>query len=233
MTFLSRIYINPRTRGGRLFLTNRQAMHAAVEGCFPPDGIDKSTGRVLWRLDKDRYRQTLYVVSPIKPDMRHIVEQAGWDGQEWDTADYSTFLSKLDNGQKWAFRLVANPVKALSRGEGKRGKIVPHVGVEHQKRWLLERAHKHGFSLNVQDGAGAIPDLAVTERLDHRFAKSRVSGTNRARQRITLRLVQFDGSLTVENADELREVLVQGIGRGRAYGGGLLTLRRIEPNGLS
>ena len=44
---------------------------------------------------------------------------------------------------------------------------------------------------------------------------------------MTLRVVQFDGVLTVEDADRLRQSLQDGMGRAKGYGCGLMTLRPV------
>ena len=64
MSTLTRIYLNPRKRGGRKLLTNPEAMHAAVRSAFPPD-IDASSARVLWRADSQGDEHILYIVGPV------------------------------------------------------------------------------------------------------------------------------------------------------------------------
>lgn len=211
MSTLTRVLINPATRGGRRLLTQPQAMHAAVRAAFPPDIA--SDGRVLWRVDQHEHQHTLFIVGPEEPDRSVITDQAGWPSRPGDTADYSRFLSQLRTGQEWVFRLTANPVRSLPANGGKRGKVVPHVTPEQQLAWLDGVAERHGF--RVLQGA-------VTRRRDLSFTKSRGG------PRVTLRTAQFDGSLQVTDPEELRRTLAQGIGRGRAYGCGLLTLARAQ-----
>lgn len=69
------------------------------------------------------------------------------------------------------------------------------------------------------------PDVAVTRRDDLSFGRrERDSGR---KGRVALRTAQFDGTLRVTDAELFRQTLTQGIGRGRAYGCGLITLARI------
>ena len=59
------------------------------------------------------------MVSPGVPSFEHLQEQAGWSQQQtWDTRDYSTLLDRLLRGQRYYFRLTANPVVA-TRVDGK------------------------------------------------------------------------------------------------------------------
>ena len=75
--YLTKCEINPARRDARKLLGSPQAMHAAVMAAFPR-AVTAEEGRALWRLDEVRAGTYLYVVSPWKPDLTHVVEQAGW-----------------------------------------------------------------------------------------------------------------------------------------------------------
>ncbi len=61
----------------------------------------------------------LYVVSPEKPDFMHIVEQAGWPMHaEWETKNYEPLLERIAKGQRWHFKLRANPVRKAKEDRG-------------------------------------------------------------------------------------------------------------------
>lgn len=226
MTVLTRMSLNPATRGGRKLLTNRQAMHAAIMAAFSPETHDEMGGRVLWRVDRDAHRHVLYTVSPVEPDLTHLVEQAGWAGQSWDAASYDPFLRRLTRGQRWGFRLAANPVRSVAR-QGARSKVLPHVTPAQQAGWLEERSAGWGFSLvtpRAEDSPAS--GVLVSQRQDDRFG--RVEGATGRRSKVTLRIAQFDGTLEVTDADALRSSLVAGMGRAKGYGCGLMTLRPLE-----
>ncbi|MCK6095593.1 type I-E CRISPR-associated protein Cas6/Cse3/CasE [Micrococcus sp. EYE_162] len=229
MSVLTRMALNPATRGGRKLLSNRQAMHAAVMSAFSPDAHDDMDGRILWRIDHDGHRHVLYMVSPVQPDLIHVVEQAGWLGQSWDAVSYDHFLGRLARGQRWGFRLTANPVRAVARKDA-RSKVVPHVTPAQQVGWLNERAAGWGFSLATPDGSGNPEEsggdhVLVSQRHDDRFG--RVDGDVGRRRRVTLRIAQFDGVLEVTDAAVLRGALLSGMGRAKGYGCGLMTLRPV------
>lgn len=226
MSTLSRVLINPQKRGARKLLSYPQSMHAAVRAAFPPD-IDESSARVLWRVDTNGPTHTLYVHGPEVPDLTHIVEQAGWPTRRGETADLEPFLLSLRRGQDWRFRLVANPVKSVPRGEGKRGKLMPLVSPKTQIEWLLKRSNDHGFGVRINELT--MPEVAVTRTENMAFSKTGspggggiISGENA----VTLRTARFDGVLTVTDVESLRRSLNHGIGRGKAYGCGLLSLAR-------
>lgn len=222
MTVLSRIFINPQTRNGRKLIANRQALHAAVMAAFPPDTPDRNDQRVLWRLDSQAHRHTLYVLSPVQPDFRHVVEQAGWLGQTWDSTDYRPFLDQLTTGQRWAFRLAANPVKSIHQ-PGKRGRVVPHVTPEQQIAWLTDRTADRGFRILPVQEFPEQPDVQVNEIRDLSFDRKH---DVKQHKRVALRIVQFDGSLEITDRQAFQQALTSGIGRAKAYGCGLMTLSR-------
>lgn len=235
MSVLTRMYLNPARRSGQRLLFNRQAMHAAVMAAFSPATHDHMEGRPLWRLDQEgAQRHVLYVVSPKEPDLTHVVEQAGWANERWDSVDYTTFLNRLQRGQRWGFRLTANPVQSVVVGDG-RSKVFPHVTVAQQLQWLQKRAAGWGFDLLTPDGALHTEDseqpvsVTVTQRRDERFNRR---GEHRGKgQHVTLRMAQFDGYLQVADADALRSAMTGGMGRAKAYGCGLMTLRPVPKEG--
>jgi len=228
--YLTRAYLNPRRRGAIRLLGHPQRMHAAVLAGFPPLPAD---ARVLWRLDSDEpHRPVLWMASPYRPDLSHLAEQAGWpasDAPQLETRSYEPLLKRLDAGQRYAFRLTANPTRAIAPdGPGRRGKRVEHVTAFHQAAWLLGRADNAGF--RVLESGTCIPgtddpalQLQLRDRDKVRFTKNNHDGT------ITIARVTYDGMLEVTGPDALRHALTSGIGHARAYGCGLLTLAKSAP----
>lgn len=208
---LTRFEINPRRRDARNMLASPQRMHAAVLAAFPES---RDEGRVLWRLDEGRHDVLLYVVSPDKPDLTHLVETIGRPTYGWQTRDYGGFLERLAAGERWAFRLQANPVHSARSDDGGRGKRVGHVTVAQQTDWFLRQAARHGFV--VPTAAHDEPDVAVRGRRKLRF--------DRRGRTVTLSTAVFEGVLRVEDVTALRAALVGGIGPAKGYGCGLLTL---------
>lgn len=230
MSYLSRFYLNPQSRGGRKLLGNRQVMHAALMAAFPPDALEQQAHRMIWRQDQDGHRHVVYVVSADRPDLTHVIEQGGWQGQVAETAEYDRFLNGLSRGQQWSFRLTANPVKSLAAAQG-RGKVVPHVTPAQQIRWLQDRSEGWGFHVlglgDLEKGDRTDPAVAVTRRQDHRFGRRDVSHRS-SKSRVTVRLAQFDGALQVDDVALLKDALVKGMGRAKAYGAGMMTLRPLQ-----
>jgi CRISPR system Cascade subunit CasE len=220
--YLTRFRFNTARRESRRLLSGPQHLHAAVLHAFPePDRLQGDSGRILWRLDSAaRHDAVLYLASPEEPDLTHLVEQAGWPArgltEGWDTRPYDKLLDALEAGQRWAFRLTANPVHyARSKPDGPK-RWVPHTTVEHQRRWLLDRSERSGFTIAAQ--ADGTPNLVVRDRSWLQFAKAD------APRNVTLTTATFEGVLAIADPEALRHTMVHGIGKAKAYGCGMLTL---------
>jgi CRISPR system Cascade subunit CasE len=213
---LTRLDINPRRREARPLLASPQRLHAAVLAAFPElQERQPVEGRILWRLDEGRHDHVLYIVSPGKPDLTHLVEVAGRPTYGWQTREYDPFLERLQSGQRWAFRLRANPVHNARRADGvSRGKRLAHVTAAQQTRWFHRRAEVSGFV--VVDGSAGEPNMILRARRTLRF--------DRHGKTVTLSTAVFEGILRVEDSDALRTALTNGIGPAKGYGCGLLTL---------
>ncbi|MBO4208860.1 type I-E CRISPR-associated protein Cas6/Cse3/CasE [Micromonospora echinofusca] len=216
--YLTRFQINPARRNARKLLSSPQAMHAAVRAAFAaPEDYERDGTRTLWRLDSSPTATVhLYLVSPGRPDLTHLVEQAGWPTTEtWVTRDYDGLLGSLRPGQQWAFRLTANPTHSGRKtADAKETQRFGYLREPEQIAWLTNRTARHGFTLATQhDG---LPNLRLHRRQTHTFKRG--TGT------VTLTTAIYDGILHVTDTDAFRRALTGGIGHAKAYGCGLLTL---------
>lgn len=219
--FMSRCEVNSSRRGARKLLGSPQAMHAAVMSCFPRSQAG-DIGRVLWRLDEIRGAKFLLITSSVKPDLRVIEEQAGWEqSATTQYKNYGSFLNSIAAGEKYKFRLTANPTHSVRR-DGVRSKRLAHVGRRNQERWLLERCESNGFTIpqlvvgNSQEAVGKA--FSITSSHTWNFRRNAASGRD-----VTLRMVSYEGLLEVIDVESFRNALVGGIGPAKAYGCGLLT----------
>ncbi|HEX6498468.1 MAG TPA: type I-E CRISPR-associated protein Cas6/Cse3/CasE [Micromonosporaceae bacterium] len=223
--FLTRFQINPARRGARKLLSSPQAMHAAVRAAFAATEDHEQGGtRTLWRLDTVAPATVyLYIVSPGRPDLTHLVEQAGWPTtQTWVTRSYDTLLNSLRVGQQWAFRLTANPTHSGRKtADSKDTQRFAYIREEEQATWLADRAPRHGFVLATQQ------DGQLNLRLHHR----RTQTFKRGAADVTLASVVYDGVLEITDTHAFRRALTSGIGHAKAYGCGLLTLAPANETG--
>ncbi|MFT3797943.1 type I-E CRISPR-associated protein Cas6/Cse3/CasE [Microbacterium sp.] len=223
--YLSRIQLNPARRDAQQLLASPHALHAAVQAAFP-DPAPRPEGRVLWRLDVAQHATHVYIVSPTRPDSTHIAEQAGWPSLD-DTQlvrPYSPLLSRIEKGQRYAFRLTANPTHTTRSVEGERGKVFGHVTVAQQERWLLDRQEHAGFLVDML----AAPHAERSEETEVARAlvikDRRTLSFSRRETRVTLRIATYEGSLQVIDRDAFVSALCHGIGRAKGYGCGLMTI---------
>lgn len=235
--YLTRMYLNPRRRQTGRFLHDPQVMHAAVESAFPPRNTNENRrGRTLWRLDADasENKLKLLILSTHEPSLEHIQEQAGWQTEQtWESRTYEQLLTRLTKGQRYGFRLTANPVNTKTDESGK--KRLAHVSTPYQLLWLAKKAEQIGVRfLDEQGVAAPIPTPAPPKDPaevvpPEGFSAVRVTSREklsfkRGQQRVTIARATFEGACEVANVDLLHHALTGGVGRAKAYGCGLLTL---------
>ena len=205
--YLSQVELDPRNRETPRAFNVPRRLHGAVEAAFTGPRT-----RRLWRLDRRASRLWLLILSEERPELSGIVAQFGPPNGIAETRDYAPLLARVAEGTVWRFRLAANPIKNVKVAGG-RGIVRNHVTVSQQEQWLAERAPKHGFALEP-DGFRVVDARWI--------AFDKAAGGNRVR----IHAVTFEGLLRVTDAALFCEALTRGIGRGKAYGLGLLTLMR-------
>ena len=208
--YLSRVELNPAHRAVMKALVSPNLLHGAIEQSF-----SGPRGRNLWRIDTVGGKTWLLVLSRDKPDFTRLAAQFG--ASEWESREYEPLLRRIEKGSVWHFRLIANPTISKTNSRGERGKVLGHITPAYQKQWLSDRAEKHGFSLAEQE-------FDVVQSRWLRFRK----GTEGGRP-VSLLSVTYEGTLTVTDPIMFVQTLTEGMGRGKAYGLGLLTVaqRRI------
>lgn len=190
-------------------LVSPNLFHGGIEAAFPGERTRK-----LWRIDKIGYHCYLLLLSDKKPMLEHMVKQFGFSEKEqgWEIKDYHTLLNKVSNNTVWHFRLVANPTKSFSNGSGKRGSIHAHSIPYYQKKWLIDRCERNGFLVKEEE-------FTILESKWKRFHK----GAERNKT-VTLLAVTYEGVLRITDVEKFQKVLLEGLGRGKAYGMGMLTI---------
>ena len=243
MSYFTRFHINMTRRETRSMLSSPYRLHAAIAGSFPSSGAESAGDeRALWRIDRRQDGSAvLYIVSPTKPSLVGLDEQIGFpdlDDPQWVTRDYDPFLRQIAEGQRYTFRLVANPVVKRRLEQDGVEKRISHLTMLQQAAWLAgkdaylgteaevpelfyrqdeSRAQRNGFAICNEGPDGAL-SLIVSDSRKRDFRRKE------GERPVTVATARYDGILEVTDADKLRHALTHGIGHAKAFGCGLLTL---------
>ena len=204
--YLSRVELDPTRRSTMAALAAPQKLHGAVESAFAGE-----RRRRLWRLDRLGERLYLLLLSEDAPELSGVVEQFG-TGAAAETRSYDPLLQRVEPGSCWQFRLTVNPTRSKkdSADHTARGPLKPCYLEVEQEEWLWAQAAQHGFA--VSEGS-----FAVTRKQTYHFKKN---GT----RPVTLLAVTYEGVLQVTDPEAFKALLCKGVGRGKAYGLGLMTI---------
>ena len=234
--YLSRLILNPTHRSVWRDLGDCQALHRAVMSAFPltpGTGDARSALGVLYRVEEHRTGAVdLLVQSKVAPDWtvfeRGYLQDTGEDLKNPACKSVAHYYHSLVTGAVLAFRLRANPTRKIDTKTGadrrrRNGKRVELRGEEAQLEWLRRKSEQAGFQvLSVR----ADPYVPNVRAIHGTKATGKRPGT--AATRLTLASVLFEGMLRVTNTEKFRRALEQGVGTGKAYGFGLLSVARVQ-----
>jgi CRISPR system Cascade subunit CasE len=240
--------LNPKCSKVRRDLGNPQELHKTISKGFPeienqehlPKHLRETPRHkfnVLHRLEADRHRgkAVLLVQSGINPDWSFLPEDYA---DELKCKAVQEQYGRIENGMTLMFRLQANPTKRIGKSyrhpdEKKREEFNAKFRDDEKRRrismnkdedrigWLGRKGEETGFRLtNVK--VAPVPNVALAENGKINFRKERNSPN------ITFGSVVFEGVLQVTDAEKFREALQKGIGSGKAYGFGLLSVARSQ-----
>ncbi|HBG02798.1 MAG TPA: type I-E CRISPR-associated protein Cas6/Cse3/CasE [Firmicutes bacterium] len=208
--YLSRVKIDGSNRQKTKDLDHLGAYHNWVEESYPNEVEVGERSRKLWRIDHLGGDSYLLVLSRGKPDLGRL-ERYGVKGSA-ETKDYNVLLNKLGTGDRLRFRLVLNPVVSLSQGKtsGKRGRVIPLVTADQQLQFLEQRSLQHGFSVKKDEVIIASRSFEILKRRNQKPLK--------------ICKVAYEGLLTIGDLELFKAALMNGLGKKKAYGFGLLTV---------
>ena len=242
MTYLSKLILNPRSRDVRRDLADCANLHCRIMSAFPKaasvDNGARHAFSVLYRLDFDERGArppTLLVQSSQAPSWS-VLEPSyfcpmtnGEQNPVWKQIDDS--LKAIGRGAKLTFRLRANPTKRVHAanaqlGASMAGKRIALEGEEEQIAWLKRKATEAGFRVMAVRAQPGVPDAQVIPdgRITGERCRPAAGGAAGTVDRLVFGSVLFDGHLEVFDADLFRAALSLGIGPGKAYGFGLLSI---------
>jgi CRISPR system Cascade subunit CasE len=206
--YLSKLVLNERDHKVYADLSNAHNLHRTIMQAFP----DK---------DRDNPRADWNVLFRQEPDTNIILVQSTFaEAPDWsqlpagylsncDSKPFNLQAEQLGPDRIFQFRLKANP----SKRNKETGKIMGLFYEPDQITWLERQAERHGFVLK---GVNVIPTPNV-------FGK-KAKGSSP----IKIFTVLYQGILQVKEPALVFETICQGVGRGRSYGCGLLSLAKAQ-----
>jgi len=227
---LSRLVLDPRSYLVRRDLANCQAMHRTLLAVF---GCARSEAGLLYRIeDAVSGAIVVYVQSREPPNWNqlptgYLARPDPFDlspRQNPEAKDVTRQYSDLPAGLRLAFRLRANPTRKIQTrsSEGRRnGSRVELHREEDQRAWLQRKATQHGFEILESGGA---PEVRVVR--GDKIGGHRVRGERE--EKLTFGSVLFEGALRITDPARFRAALEGGIGSGKAYGFGLLSIAPLR-----
>ena len=201
--YLTKLQLNNRSREVQRDLGNAHRLHQRIMQAFPDEERQQARAdwSVLFRQEPDS--EVILVQSAIAGDWSYLPDQ--YVAETVESRSFDPNPQRFSPGRGFRFRLRANP----SRRDNQSRKLIGLYRREDQLEWLTRQGDRHGFALEAVD---AIPSPNVWGQKGKAMAPIRIS------------TVLFQGVLRVTEPENLLQAMRTGIGRGRSYGCGLLSL---------
>jgi CRISPR system Cascade subunit CasE len=202
---LTQLRLDPRSAQARRDLADPYDMHRTLVRAFVQDETQVPP-RFLWRLEPvGAWSQPVVLVQSAHVGNWSFLVGLPSYLQHGEPPQTKTVAldQLLLAGCRYRFRLVANPTVT------RQGKRCGLVGEDDQLAWLNRQGERAGFKVIASLVSGS-------DSLQGRKGSMRVS----------LRRVCFEGVLQAEDTASLAKGLADGIGPGKAFGCGLLSVAR-------
>lgn len=229
--FLSKLVLNFGNSKARRDVVRAYEMHRTLMNSYPHARAENRCD-LLFRLEPARMRPPIVLVQT-----RNTPDWSGLPaGYLLDPAEYKCLDLAVSAGQRLRFRLRANPAKRVSAknqrlGAVMAGKRVGLVTEAQQIRWLLRKGENGGFRIPGQwvdaddletPGTDQLPNFSVDVVPEGRDRNGKPGHGGE------FLAVRFDGTLIVTEAQRFEVTVAEGIGPGKAFGFGLLSLARAD-----
>lgn len=213
--YLSQIILNDRDRKVRHDLSNIHNLHRSIMQAFPdieplPDEEQKrvrADWQILFRLEPDS--NVLLVQSELEPNWGKVLTSYPNYLSQQQCKPFQPEVGQFPVDRLLRFRLKANP----SKRDNETRKTVGLYYQPDQEAWFGRQAAQHGFSV---EGLDIIPSANLWG--------AKVKG----QAQIKIHTALFQGILKVQDPALFVKAVRQGIGKGKSYGCGLLSLQRID-----
>ncbi|WP_053914458.1 type I-E CRISPR-associated protein Cas6/Cse3/CasE [Streptomyces sp. SCSIO 75703] len=230
--WLTRLVLNPTHRQVHRDLGNTAVLHRRVMSLLP-DGLGDSpraTAGVLFRLDTDHVGPpVLLVQTQVAMDTGRLPNGYA----EAQTRDMTPMLTALRPGLLVRYRFLGNAVRRCGRNStvGSWKQAIPLRG-EDAVRWWADRAPSAGLALRTLAAGTGEPLTAYHATTPRPGGKPNgTSGKQGVDKRVPYAATLYEGVAVVRDPARLRAALLAGIGRGKSYGCGLLSLAPAPHDG--
>ncbi|WP_330301541.1 MULTISPECIES: type I-E CRISPR-associated protein Cas6/Cse3/CasE [unclassified Streptomyces] len=222
-TTLIRIHLNLRNPDVRRDLAHPGSLHKTIM-LLAPEGLGehpRQQAGLLFRLEHATRHTppTLLVQSQLPPDLTRLPATYG----SAETRDLTPMLTALTPGRRVRYRITANASARRQCTDSDpffdtetkpRHTDVPLHGDDALTWWKRKATHA-GLALH---------STALTPVRRSRHPVTRQHGGDKQPDVFRHALTRFDGLATITDPDQLRHAVLTGIGRGKPYGAGLLSL---------
>lgn len=207
--YLSRLVLNPNHRSTWRNLHNRYELHRTIMSAFPNEnGNARTKHDILYRIESDTKKNTvpILVQSLIEPKWSLLGDRH--DSMRTKIKHVNGYIDGMHDGMIYRFKLEANPTRTVHKNR------IPIITDDYIGTWLQRKGTQHGFQPL---------SFSTTRSIITPVKKKGLRTYN-----ITLNTVIFDGILKVVNEQLFRQCMIHGIGRGKAFGFGLLSIAVIS-----
>lgn len=202
-------------KGTIMLLTEMELKPIRVEQLHAADNLAKSHqwfARSLYQGTKkpDRYlfrllqlangTVKLFLLSQNKPNYKILAKYG-----RLKTIATKPYQIDLANTKDVNFNLLAAPTYRSKKTH----KLMPLTNFKMQKNWLTEKGKINGFKVKH---VRVISEQMTSYQHDENS------------QKIDFKLIEFQGTLTITDKNKFKKALINGIGRNKSYGLGMLLL---------
>lgn len=208
---LTRLVINPHHKTASHDLTDSHKLHKTLMRLIgnPPGDTPRATAGLLYRIEPDRH-PTLLMQTFQPPQLEALPAQYATT----DTLTLEPMMRALTPGMTIRYRITAAPTIARSDGTphrhpvtGKRRGKTEYLTGPAALTWWHQRAQKAGLDLHTCHSHSRPFPPATSKRLVPAY-----------------KLTQFEGTARITNITPLVNAVLNGIGKAKTYGAGLLSL---------
>lgn len=215
--YLSKLVLNKNSTEVRRDLNDCNELHRTIRTIFlrtrNNNKVVGDEGRLLYRLGEDLQRKEVYLLiqSEVVPDWSqlpkgYLVNKA--DSMVCKVIDF--VYDYLSEGMVVKFHLRANPT---TRQPGTRKRKALKTDDE-LKEWIKRKGSQHGFEL-----------LSVTTEITvEKGTRKPNNSPSSEKKTMFFNAVTFEGQLQITNKELFIAALKFGLGSGKGYGFGLLSI---------